>query len=68
MDKKLDELAKPLIEHLRENCHSNFFVVITRKGATVVGACEDCEKLNEFMDEIIKYFIYICRNIRFVNI
>lgn len=55
MDKKLDELAKPLIEHLRENCHSNFFVVITRKGATVVGACEDCEKLNEFMDEIINH-------------
>jgi hypothetical protein len=52
-EQKLYELAKPLIDHLRKNCHSNFFVVITRKGATVMGACENCEKLNRYMDEII---------------
>ncbi len=52
-NKKLNELAKPLIDHLRKNCHSNIFVVITRKGATVMGACENCEKLNRYMDEII---------------
>lgn len=54
-EQKLDELAKPLVEHLKKNCHPYSFIVITRKGATVIGTCEDCEKLNRFMDEIINH-------------
>ncbi len=57
---RLDELAKPLVEYLKENCHPHTAIVITAERVaaveTVLSMPQDEEGLDG-IDEFIERFI-----------
>lgn len=57
---RLDKLAKPLVEYLKENCHPHTVIVITAERAeaveTVLSIMQD-EKGLESIDKFIEGFI-----------